>query len=261
MSKIKNLSARTAILPILIIVALATTGCGKGFDVQMSNASSNMALPGSNNSGANTPEDNGHQNTPDIFDPQNPQGNLPAAYMDTKPLWEAKVSNSTQWSAHVMRELDVLGKDLLDVKITDGAKFCPRYNYLNYQERKLFWTHMISIMTRFESGFKPTEAFKESFNDSTGKPVISRGLLQISIESGKAYGCPLKVAEDLHDPYKNLSCGIRILNRWLARDGRIAGKVGSNWQGGARYWSVLRAGDKESYNTIVSKSRNLKMCN
>lgn len=216
-----------------------------------------MTLPS-----VSTPGNSNNQNQAgNTTGPQVPQGSLPAAYMDTKPLWEAKIGNSIQWSMHVMQQLDVLGKDLLDVKIADSETFCPRYNSLNYQERKLFWTHMISIMTRFESNFNTMSKYTESFSDSTGNPVISRGLLQISIESGKAYGCPLNSAEDLHDPNKNLSCGIRILNRWLGRNGRIAGKVGTTWQGGARYWSVLREGNKESYNTIVSKSRNLKMCN
>lgn len=176
------------------------------------------------------------------------------------PLWEGKVSAGKQWTSHVMSELDRLGQDLLDVIPADRSLFCPKYTSLSYAQRKQYWAHMLSTMVRFESNFKTETSYTESFNDSQGRRVISRGLLQISIESGNAYGCNFKTANDLHDPYQNLSCGIRILNRWVGRDGRIAGKVSNQWRGGARYWSVLRAGDKTSYNSIVKWSQELPIC-
>lgn len=179
---------------------------------------------------------------------------------DTTPLWESKVSGSREWTNHLYSELDRLGNDLLDVIPADAGTFCPNYRNLNYDERKKYWIFMISAMTRFESGFDPKTSFKEGFNDSSGRPVISRGLLQLSIESSRGYDCGLRDAEELHDPFKNLSCGVRILDRWLGRDGRIAGKVDGKWRGGARYWSVLRAGDKTSYKSILSWSQKLKMC-
>lgn len=170
------------------------------------------------------------------------------------------MADGKSWTDHVDRELEVLGEDLLDVIPADASLFCPKYKKLSYAQRKHYWAFLISSMVRFESNFDPKLSFKESFNDSQGKPVISRGLLQISIESGNAYGCGFKTTQDLHDPKKNLSCGIRILNRWLGRDGRIAGKVGGAWKGGARYWSVLRAGDKTSYKSIVAWSKDLSIC-
>lgn len=179
---------------------------------------------------------------------------------DATPLWEGKVKGSREWTNHVYSELDRLGQDLLDVIPADTATFCPKYRNLNYEQRKKYWIYLISAMARFESGFKTDTSYTENFNDSSGSNVISRGLLQISIESSRGYDCGLTSAQQLHDPFKNLSCGVRILDRWVGRDGRIAGKVDSKWRGGARYWSVLREGDKTSYKSIVSWSRNLKMC-
>ena len=176
------------------------------------------------------------------------------------PLWESKSADGREWTQHVSRQLDVLGSDLLDVIPADAKQFCPNYKSLNEQQRKEYWAFMLSSMVRFESNFKTETSFQEKFNDSSGKPVISRGLLQISIESGNAYGCNFKTTKDLHDPYQNLSCGIRILNRWVSRDGRIAGKTSGQWRGGARYWSVLREGDKTSYKSILSWSQNLSIC-
>ena len=177
-----------------------------------------------------------------------------------RPLWEDKRAEGKEWTEHVERELEILGQDLLDVIPADQTTFCPRYSSLSYAQRKQYWTFLISSMVRFESNFKPEVAYTENFNDSNGRKVVSRGLLQISIESGNAYGCGFKTTQDLHDPKKNLSCGIRILNRWLGRDGRIAGKVSGSWRGGARYWSVLRSSNSTPYNSISSWSRGLSIC-
>jgi hypothetical protein len=180
---------------------------------------------------------------------------------DVTPLWEAKIKNSKEWSDYVYTKLDTLGDDLLDVIPADRATFCPKYSGMSYNQRKQYWTFMLSAMARFESNFNTNSKYTEDFNDSNGKAVVSRGLLQISIESGNGYDCGLKTAQDLHDPLQNLACGIRILNRWVARDGRIAGKVSGTWRGGARYWSVLREGDKTSYQSIMKWSKALSICN
>ncbi|WP_374077109.1 transglycosylase SLT domain-containing protein [Bdellovibrio bacteriovorus] len=176
------------------------------------------------------------------------------------PLWESKNSKGKEWSAHVDRELDKLGQNLLDVIPADASVFCPKYKSLSYAQRKQYWAFLISSMVRFESNFNTNASYTEAFNDSNGKRVVSRGLLQISIESGNAYGCGFRTAQELHDPMKNLSCGIRILDRWLGRDGRIAGKVSNAWRGGARYWSVLRSTNSTPYKSIVSWSQNLSIC-
>ncbi|MES2801919.1 MAG: transglycosylase SLT domain-containing protein [Bdellovibrionota bacterium] len=192
-----------------------------------------------------------------------PKPPIPSPGADTSdavPLWEAKVSGSRDWSNHLYSELDRIGQDLLDVIPADSSMFCPNYKNLTYSERKKYWIYMISAMTKFESSFNTNTTYKEGFNDSSGKPVISRGLLQISIESSKGYDCGMSDAQELHNPLKNLSCGLRILDRWVGRDGRIAGKVDAKWRGGARYWAVLREADKTSYKTILSSSKNLKMC-
>ena len=176
------------------------------------------------------------------------------------PLWENHSSQGKNWTEHVQRELAINGKNLLDVIPADQNLFCPNYSNLSEQQRKAYWVFLISSMVRFESNFDPKMSFTEGFDDSQGRPVISRGLLQLSIESGNAYGCQFKSSQDLHDPLKNLSCGVRILDRWLDRDGRIGGKINGKWRGGARYWSVLREGDKTSYKSILRWSQNLSLC-
>ncbi|UOF01542.1 hypothetical protein [Bdellovibrio reynosensis] len=175
------------------------------------------------------------------------------------PLWESEHQDGKQWTSHVLRQLDVIGTDLLDVIPSDYATWCPNYKNLTYNERKDFWAYLLSQMTRYESGFAPEKFYTESFSDSKGKKVISRGLLQLSIESGNAYGCGFRTSKDVHDPEQNLACGVRILNRWVGKDGRIGGNSGRQWRGGARYWSVLRS-SSGSYQKIVKATKSISIC-
>lgn len=177
-----------------------------------------------------------------------------------KPLWESKATDGVNWTAHVMNKLDTLGVDMVDSVPADFATFCPSYKKFTYTQRKEFYTYLISAMTKYESGFDPKQFYQEGFNDSSGNPVISRGLLQISIESANSYGCGFTSSQQLHDPYLNLSCGIRILNRWIGqRDFRLAGKIDGSWKGGARYWSVLRT-TSGSYSSIVGLTNGTSLC-
>lgn len=246
----------------LFLISMLTVACSgqKNFDVTTLPSSGDQDSQEVSPTPTPVPEPSPTE-TPDPASTPNPTPITEASPKDLTPLWEAKVKNSKEWSDYVYLKLDTLGKDLLDVVPADRATFCPKYSGLSYNERKQYWTFMLSAMARFESNFNTNAKYTESFSDANGNHVVSRGLLQISIESGNGYGCQLKTAQDLHDPYQNLACGIRILNRWVARDGRIAGKVSNSWRGGARYWSVLRAGDKTSYQSIVKWSKALSICN
>ncbi len=168
-----------------------------------------------------------------------------------RPQWESKHADGKEWTAHVINKLDTLGKDLLSTQPTDIATFCPKYPTYSYAQKKDFWAYLFSVMVRYESGFDPNVTYRESFRDQDGNYIISRGLLQISLESSQGYDCGFRSEQEIHDPYLNLSCGLRIFNRWMKTDKSIAGKVGTSWRGGARYWSVLRT-TRDSYTSVVS---------
>lgn len=156
--------------------------------------------------------------------------------------WEAKAHDGVAWSRHVFERLPALAPNLLSKLPADVADFCPAYGELNARDKKNFWVYFLSSMAELESNHNPDASYTEAFNDAQGNRVVSRGLLQISIESGNGYGCGFKAASELHDPLKNLDCGLRILNKWIGSDGRITGYSSSlgKYLGGARYWSVLR---------------------
>lgn len=138
-----------------------------------------------------------------------------------------------EWTDHLIAEID-------------KAKWNPAIeNYCKTLPLKECVAQAISIMAKYESSFKTGEQFTESFNDSKGNPVISRGLLQLSFESSnqKAYSCGLKTPEELHDPKINLSCAAKIVNYWLNKDHVFFGepKLGLG-----RYWSVGRNTSKSN---------------
>jgi len=154
--------------------------------------------------------------------------------------WEAAASGSRAWTLYLYGAMDEHGADLLTGAPADVNEYCPNFFRLTRGGKKDFWIYLLSSIAQFESGFRPELSYTEDFTDSNGQLVVSRGLLQLSIESARAYGCVLPSAQDLHDPLKNLQCGMRILNRWVGRDGVIRAQEGGAWRGGARYWSVLR---------------------
>lgn len=149
----------------------------------------------------------------------------------------------------------------ITVNLSDAATFCPAYNRLPTWERKNVWKQLVSIMGKFESGWNPKTTYDESSTKASLKGVISRGVLQISIVSANSYGCGFKDAQELHDPAKNLKCGLKIINRWVKEDKRFAGYVDGKWRGAARYWSVMRdLKGKKSYASIKAYMRALPVC-
>lgn len=139
------------------------------------------------------------------------------------------------WSEYALKE--VKASKLLSVNPVDAKEFCPKGMNANN------WVHLLAAMTKYESNFKPSTTYKENFKNSRGEWVISTGLLQLSYESVRGYGFNV-TTEQLKDPKLNLTIGIKILERWVVQDKRIAS--GNPYRGGSRYWSVLRPTGKLS---------------
>ena len=128
-----------------------------------------------------------------------------------------------EWRAHANREF--ARSKILSRAPSDAKTFCPQGMNLNN------WTELLGSMAKWESGFDPNQVYRESFG------VNSIGLLQLSV-SDKAYGCDFKTEADVKDPLKNISCAVRIMEKWTLKDGVISTPAN---KGSARYWAVLRS--------------------
>lgn len=172
--------------------------------------------------------------------------------------WETKARDGVAWSKHVFDVLPTLAPNLLNKVPSDIRDFCPAYPSLSAADRKNFWVYLVSSMAELESNHNPDSTYTEAFYDNAGRRVVSRGLLQISIESGNAYGCAFKTESELHDPLRNLDCGLRIMNKWIGADGMIKGLSGTKYLGASRYWSVLRR--DPNLGKIEGWNKALRMC-
>ncbi len=171
----------------------------------------------------------------------------------------AKKNTDGNWTSAA--EMAVTNSQLVESVPKDINNFCPAYSTRNAEDRKVFWVGLLSIVARPESNFKPEAKYTENFADAQGNKVVSRGLLQISIESAnqKKYACGIKKAEDLHDPAANLACGVKILDAWVKTDHVIAAYGTGAPRGGGRYWSTLREKNKHLAE-IMKFTRSLKVC-
>ncbi len=170
-----------------------------------------------------------------------PPPGLPAS--DWDGLFFAK-----EWTESLIKSLQDFGPWLLAGDVPSDMKdFVPSSKPF---DRKSFYVALISCMAREESNFDPQCIYVEDFDDVSGNRVVSRGLLQVSIESVNAYGARIQKAKELHDVATNLRCAVIIMEKWVRKDGCIA----TGKRGGARYWSTLR-GDKRDL--IASRVRKI----
>jgi hypothetical protein len=169
-------------------------------------------------------------------------------------LWESVRTDGKKWSAHVFNLIQQQTPNLIQ-GAADMATFCPRYPQLTTIERVNFWGLLVSAMAKYESGFDPTNRMHETTMGTdpvTGRPVYSEGLLQLSYQDSRAYPfCdefnwsvdknlqPTNPNKTILDPYKNLTCGMKILAQQIKNRNRITLTSGV-------YWSVIKVGGKYS---------------
>lgn len=180
------------------------------------------------------------------------------AFAQDYAAW-AKKNTDGSWTAAA--EAAVAKSGLARAVPTDIDRFCPAYRTKDFADRVQFWVGLLSIVARPESNFKPETTYTESFDDAQGNKVVSRGLLQISIESAnqQKYSCGIMKSENLHDPTTNLVCGVKILDAWVKTDNVIATYGTESPRGGGRYWSTLREKNKH-LTELATFTRSLKVC-
>lgn len=140
---------------------------------------------------------------------------------ETEPTvmrWDHR-PEAEEWTEASLAALQSHGATLPQIVPADIEAFCPGYEDASLDERRLFWTGLLSALAKHESTWRPEAA------GGGGRWI---GLLQIAPGTAEAYGCKAQSASALKNGAANLACGIRIMAQTVARDG----VVGSNGQGG-----------------------------
>ena len=131
--------------------------------------------------------------------------------------WDGKHAEASRWAQYTEDAIAQYGSAMRSKRPGDIASFCPNYANLDEKGRTQFWVGLVAAIARYESNYNPSTRYQENFKDSSGTAVVSRGLLQISAESARNYGCSVSSGSALHDAKVNLTCGVRIINHWLRR--------------------------------------------
>ncbi len=147
----------------------------------------------------------------------------------------------------------------------DVRKFCPRFYTMSEVDKRAFWAYFFQALAGAEAGLNPTTRVRQpqpevsQIDPVTGHTARTEGLLQLSYEDQKRYGCdfdwdkdktlpPKDPAKTIMQPKNNLECGIKILNNQIITQKRpLLYKSG--------YWSTLQPGRK-SYRVFAKEMIN-----
>lgn len=200
-----------------------------------------------------------------------PAAKPPGGETATQPaLWETKNHpERAAWTQYSYSTIQSLAPSLI-AGSSDVTKFCPKYSELTDKNKITFWVYLVSGVAKFESNFDPTDRMLETsmgIDPVTHKRVYSEGLLQLSYQDQLAYPfCDefdwtddRKLAarspqKSILDPFKNLKCGIQILNHQIETTDLIATTHNV-------YWSTLNpAGKYSKVSQIKNLTKQLPFC-
>jgi len=175
--------------------------------------------------------------------------------------WDDKHVDSGKWTLVLQKE--IIKKEMVKLSPVDIMSFCPGYAKADDQGKLTAWMHLFAIMAKYESSYNP----KTFYMEPPPLGYNSIGLFQLSYEDQPNYPeCALSKSEkNLEDGVHNIKCAVVILAKLIKENGRIAGKVSGKWQGGARYWSVLRVtqnngSPRPAYDGIIRHMKSVAVC-
>jgi len=144
-------------------------------------------------------------------------GNLPAMRWDHRPEAAAWTQSTiTAIAAH---------DDVLASKVpSDIEAWCPGYETASMQDRRAFWSGLLSAVAKYESSWNPKAS------GGGGRYI---GVMQISPKSAAQYDCDATSSQSLKDGAANLSCAVEMMADNVGRDNMVAGSgrsgVGRDW--------------------------------
>jgi hypothetical protein len=189
----------------------------------------------------------------------------PATPIDVKRVEQGGPTWDPEWDKIV--EL-ALPPEMLSSQVPrDVRRFCPRFYVMSEVDKRAFWAYFFQALSGAEGGLTATTLVRHTEPEVavkdkvTGRAVRSSGLLQLTYEDEKRYGCDFdwendKKLQQVHDPAKtilqpknNLECGVKILDKQIIEQHKpLLSHSG--------YWSTLRPGGA-SYRVFVKQMTNV----
>ena len=146
------------------------------------------------------------------------------------------------------------------------AEFCPRFSNMSEANRRAFWAYFFQALSGAEAGLKATSDVQHTepqvavVDGVSHRMVRSEGLLQLTYEDSRRYGCNFDWKADKHlpehdpdktilQPRNNLLCGVSVLDNQLVVQKK---PLVSN----TSYWSTLRP-NWPGYRVFLEQMRNV----
>jgi hypothetical protein len=144
--------------------------------------------------------------------------------------------------------------------------FCPRFPQETPVNKRAFWAYFFQALAAAEAGLDPsadvhhTEAAVATIDPVTHRPTRQEGLLQLTYQDGRRYGCAFDWPRDrrlpatdpdrsILRPRNNLACGIKIVaNQVITQHKPLVSPTS--------YWSTLRPGTP-SYRVFAKQMENV----
>ncbi|MBW4046000.1 MAG: hypothetical protein HIU87_13530 [Acidobacteria bacterium] len=187
----------------------------------------------------------------------------PSTPLDKKATELGGITWDKQWDPMIEKALPA---EMLSRRVPrDVRRFCPRFYQMTNVDKRAYWAYFFQALAAAEAGLNPTtnvrhdEPAIHKIDSVTGEYIHSEGLLQLTYEDAKRYGCDFNWSADRklppHDPQRtilqaknNLLCGIRILSNQILTQRKPIYSPTS-------YWSTLQPGT-ESFRIFEKQMTN-----
>ncbi|MGZ3770076.1 MAG: TIGR02594 family protein [Bdellovibrio sp.] len=158
-----------------------------------------------------------------------------------------------EWTTHLTGLIK--DKILILETASDIEKIRPDYHSLSRENQIKVFVELIKATCYFESGYNP-KAASVDVGTKENKDTWSVGLLQMSVVDQSNYGLRFGYSyEDLLKPLPNLTLGVAVLAKQVAKHGKLIIKRGEP----GLYWATLCEGGRyDKSASIIKRVQELK---
>ncbi len=192
----------------------------------------------------------------------------PATPIDVKKAELGGTPWNPEWDAVIEKDIP---PEMLSMQVPhDVRHFCPRFYQMSDVDKRAFWAYFFQALAGAEAGLDPTarvhhrQRAVNRVDPVTGKLTRQEGLLQLSYQDQKRYGCDFDWEKDKtlkpHDPNRsilqpanNLECGVKIIENQIIDQHKPLLSRSS-------YWSPLQPGSYSHRNFLKQMTNPPAAC-